>query len=133
MGSSGFSSVVGGMSSVVGGTTSAIVGISGMAEARGHMIKLKLDKMSDSVSGQTVVDPKGYPTDLNSLKVSSDAEVGDIQKARTLLGSVTGTNPKHGPGWIAAARLEEVAGKIVQARRVCVCVCVCLCCLFIRL
>ena len=26
------------------------------------------------------------------------------------------SNPKHGPGWIAAARLEEVAGKIQQAR-----------------
>ena len=23
------------------------------------------------------------------------------------------TNPKHGPGWIAAARVEEVAGKMV--------------------
>jgi len=30
----------------------------------------KLDKMSDSVTGQTVVDPKGYLTDLNSIKVS---------------------------------------------------------------
>jgi hypothetical protein len=27
---------------------------------------------------------------------------------------VTTTNPKHGPGWIAAARVEEVAGKIVR-------------------
>jgi len=26
--------------------------------------------MSDSVSGQTVVDPKGYLTDLNSVKVT---------------------------------------------------------------
>lgn len=26
------------------------------------------------------------------------------------------TNPKHAPGWIAAARLEEVAGKLQQAR-----------------
>lgn len=31
--------------------------------------------------------------------------------------SVTSTNPKHGPGWIAAARVEEYAGKIVQARK----------------
>jgi hypothetical protein len=35
---------------------------------------------------------------------------------RLLLKSVTTTNPKHGPGWIAAARLEEVAGKMIDAR-----------------
>lgn len=33
-----------------------------------------------------------------------------------LLHSVIQTNPKHAPGWIAAARLEEVAGKLVAAR-----------------
>ena len=69
--------------------------------------------MSDSVSGQTVVDPRGYLTDLNSLKITSDAEIGDIKKARTLLNSVTITNPKHGPGWIASARVEEYAGGVV--------------------
>ena len=92
--------------------------ITGLAEARGTVLSLKLDKMSDSVTGQTVVDPKGYLTDLNSLKITSDAEIGDIEKARTLLGSVTATNPKHGPGWIAAARVEEYAGKLVQARKI---------------
>ena len=92
--------------------------VTGMAEARGAVLSIKLDKMSDNVSGQTVVDPKGYLTDLNSLKITSDAEVGDIKKARTLLSSVTSTNPKHGPGWIAAARVEEFAGKLVQARKV---------------
>ena len=78
----------------------------------------KLDKMSDSVSGQTVVDPKGYLTDLNSVKVNSAAEVGDIKKARLLLNSVTSTNPNHAPGWIAAALVEEVAGKMVAARKI---------------
>jgi pre-mRNA-processing factor 6 len=53
-----------------------------------------------------------------SPQVNSDAEVGDIKKARLLLRSVTTTNPKHGPGWIAAARVEEFAGKIVAARAV---------------
>ena len=44
--------------------------VSGLAEARGTVLSLKLDKMSDSVTGQTVVDPRGYLTDLNSLKVN---------------------------------------------------------------
>ncbi|KAJ0394493.1 hypothetical protein P43SY_009538 [Pythium insidiosum] len=102
-----------------GGETPAGVASSLVAGgARGAVLSHKLDKMSDSVSGQTVVDPKGYLTDLNSLKVTSDAEIGDIKKARLLLRSVTMTNPKHAPGWIAAARLEEVAGKMVQARKI---------------
>ena len=92
--------------------------VAGLAESRGSSLSSKLDKMSDSVSGQTVVDPKGYLTDLNSLKIASEADVGDFKKARMLLSSVTSTNPKHGPGWIAAARVEEVAGKLVQARKI---------------
>lgn len=99
-------------------TPSGMQTVTGLAEARGTVLSLKLDKMSDSVSGQTVVDPKGYLTDLNSLKISSDAEIGDFKKARTLLSSVTSTNPKHAPGWIAAARVEELAGKMVQARKI---------------
>uniref|UniRef100_A0A0E0JGQ7 PRP1 splicing factor N-terminal domain-containing protein n=1 Tax=Oryza punctata TaxID=4537 RepID=A0A0E0JGQ7_ORYPU len=59
----------------------------------------------------------GYLTDLKSMKITSDAEISDIKKARLLLKSVTKTNPKHPPGWIAAARLEEVAGKLQIARQ----------------
>ena len=50
-------------------------------------------------------------------QVSSDAEVGDIKRARTLLKSVISTNPRHAPGWVAAARLEELAGKLGDARK----------------
>lgn len=88
-----------------------------IGEARTAMLKMNLNKMSDSVSGQTVVDPKGYLTDMNSMKVTSDAEIGDIKKARALLRSVVTTNPKHAPGWIAFARLEELTGKLGAARK----------------
>lgn len=87
-----------------------------LSAARDQVLRLNLDKMSDSVSGQTVVDPKGYMTQLDSQKISSTSEISDIKKARLLYKSVTSTNPKHAPGWIAAARLEEVAGKLLQAR-----------------
>eukprot|EP00628_Pelagophyceae_sp_CCMP2097_P003699 CAMPEP_0184088358 /NCGR_PEP_ID=MMETSP0974-20121125/6184_1 /TAXON_ID=483370 /ORGANISM="non described non described, Strain CCMP2097" /LENGTH=1023 /DNA_ID=CAMNT_0026391069 /DNA_START=75 /DNA_END=3143 /DNA_ORIENTATION=+ len=100
----------------VAGTASSLT--SGLAAARGTVLGLKLDKMSDSVTGQTVVDPKGYLTDLNSVKVNTASEVGDIKKARLLLKSVTTTNPKHAPGWIAAARVEEIAGKAIAARKI---------------
>ena len=36
---------------------------------------------------------------------------------------MTNTNPKHAPGWIAAARLEEVTGKLQQARNIIVKAC----------
>lgn len=89
-----------------------------IGEARDKVLGLKLDQLSDSVSGKTNIDPKGYLTDLNSVVLKSDAEIGDLKKARLLLNSVITTNPKHAPGWIAAARLEEVAGKMGTARTI---------------
>jgi pre-mRNA-processing factor 6 len=76
----------------------------------------QVSSASDSASGKTTVDPKGYMTGLNSIMVKTDTEIGDIKKARELLKSVITTNPKHAPGWIAAARVEEIDGKIGQAR-----------------
>ena len=90
--------------------------LTAVGEGRGTVLGLKLDRLSDSVTGQTTIDPKGYLTDLGSQKITSAAEISDIKKARLLLKSVINTNPKHGPGWIAAARLEELAGKLQQAR-----------------
>ncbi|CAL1406605.1 unnamed protein product [Linum trigynum] len=94
-----------------------VTDLTAVGEGRGTVLSIKLDRLSDSVSGLTVVDPKGYLTDLKSMKITSDAEISDIKKARLLLKSVTQTNRKHPPGWIAAARLEEVAGKIQVARQ----------------
>lgn len=95
-----------------------VTDLTAVGEGRGTVLSLKLDRLSDSVTGQTVVDPKGYLTDLKGMKITSSAEVSDIKKARLLLKSVIQTNPKHAPGWIAAARLEETAGKLQAARQV---------------
>jgi len=100
------------------GFRSVVTNMSGLAEARGTVLGMSLDKMSDSVTGQTVVDPKGYLTSLSKTKIATNAEVSDVHKARLLLKSVRDTNPKHAPGWIAAARVEEAAGKTLQARKV---------------
>ena len=66
----------------------------------------------------TSVDPKGYLTSLNSVVLKSDAEIGDIKRARMLFDSLVKSNPKHAPGWIAAACLEEHAGRMVAARKI---------------
>ncbi|GAB2233747.1 hypothetical protein Droror1_Dr00002976 [Drosera rotundifolia] len=109
-------------SRAVGGTetpysNTPVTDLTAVGEGRGTVLSLKLDRLSDSVSGLTVVDPKGYLTDLKSMKINSDAEISDIKKARLLLKSVIQTNPKHAHGWIGAARVEEVAGKIAAARQ----------------
>jgi pre-mRNA-processing factor 6 len=101
-----------GLSSALGGTSSVQSDLTAIGGGRSTMLRSQLDRLSDSVTGQSTVDPKGYLTDLTSIKISSDAEISDIKKARLLLKSVIQTNPKHAPGWIAAARLEEVAGKL---------------------
>jgi pre-mRNA-processing factor 6 len=105
-----------GTASVVGGSSSGMQ--SSLGGMHGAEMNSELTRLSASVTGQTSVDATGYLTSLNTLKVTSEAEIGDIKKARVLLQSVTSTNPKHAPGWIAAARVEEYANKMQQARKV---------------
>merc|ERR1719147_607528 len=87
-----------------------------IGQARNTLMDLGLKQSSDSVSGQTVVDPKGYLTDLQSMIPTYGGDINDVKKARLLLKSVRETNPHHPPAWIASARLEEVTGKIQSAR-----------------
>jgi pre-mRNA-processing factor 6 len=72
---------------------------------------------STTSGSATSVDPKGYLTSLNSVVLKTDAEIGDIKRARMLFDSLVKSNPKHAPGWIAAACLEEHAGRMVAARK----------------
>ncbi|XP_044001814.1 pre-mRNA-processing factor 6-like [Aphidius gifuensis] len=87
-----------------------------IGQARNTLMNVKLMQASDSVEGQTVVDPKGYLTDLQSMIPTYGGDINDIKKARSLLKSVRETNPYHPPAWIASARLEEVTGKLQAAR-----------------
>ena len=108
------------------GFKSVVANMSGLSAARGTVLGMSLDRTaaaassSNSTSGlQTqVVDPQGYLTSLSNTQIATTAEVADINKARLLLKSVRATNQKHGPGWIASARVEEAAGKTLQARKI---------------
>lgn len=90
-----------------------------MSQARDKILSLKLDQVSGTATSgmQTSIDPKGYLTSLDSVVLKTDAEIGDIKRARMLFDSLVKSNPKHAPGWIAAARLEEHAGRMVAARK----------------
>ena len=58
-----------------GFSTSTRLDLNQIGEARNSMLGIKLDQVSDSVSGQTVVDPKGYLTDLNSITPQTSGDI----------------------------------------------------------
>ncbi|KAL1405398.1 U4/U6 x U5 tri-snRNP complex subunit Prp1 [Vanrija albida] len=91
-----------------------------IGNARDRVLSLKLDQASaDATNGSsTSIDPRGYMTALNSQVLQSDAQIGDIKQARQLLQNLIQSNPKHAPGWIAAASLEVHAKKMVAARKI---------------
>lgn len=87
-----------------------------IGEARDKVLQVRLDQAAQSGSS-TSIDPKGYLTSLGKSSMPEGApQVSDVNRVRELLESVIKTNPTNGPGWVAAARLEELAGKIVAAR-----------------
>lgn len=98
----------------------AMTNFANIGAARDKVLQVRLDQAAqgDVASGTaTSIDPRGYLTSLTKSEVkASEIPVADVARARELLRSVINTNKKHGPGWIAAARLEEFAGKIVAAR-----------------
>ncbi|SAM63062.1 probable pre-mRNA splicing factor prp1 [Ustilago bromivora] len=101
------------------GEGAMLTSLTEIGEARNKILSHQLDAASWSTSGTaTSIDPTGYLTQLSSSNIKTSAEIGDIKKARSLLDSVIKTNPKHAPGWIAAARVEEVAGKMSKARKI---------------
>lgn len=107
-----------GSASNTGGMTTSLTEI---GEARNKIFSHNLDQAGTSTSlggTSSTIDRTGYLSSLSSIPTQSRAEIGDIKKARALLDSVIKTNPSHAPGWIAAARLEEVAGKMAVARKV---------------
>ena len=107
-------SKVGGMSTVMAGMTSQ----SDVGEAREKLLGQKLDSISSTVSGQSVVDSSGMLTALNTVDVTKNVDISDLKKARLLFKSLINSNPKKARGWIAAARVEELDGKVQEAKNI---------------
>ncbi|CAK8997723.1 Pre-mRNA-processing factor 6 (PRP6 homolog) (U5 snRNP-associated 102 kDa protein) (U5-102 kDa protein), partial [Durusdinium trenchii] len=105
---------------ILAGAGLKAMGQSNLNVERGRMLRDQLDEKR-SGNASTKVDAEGYLTSLNeggTGALGADMQVGDVKRARLLFKSVTSTNPTHPPGWIAAARLEEVAGNMIEARRI---------------
>lgn len=76
-------------------------------------------QMSTTSGTATTVDPRGYITALDKKQATGEeVPVEDINRARVLLESAVKTNIHNGPGYVALARLEEVAGKYNTAKKV---------------
>lgn len=86
------------------------------SDARGSVIAARLDKVGGMSTARPSVDPIGYITEINAMKISSEEEISDLKKLRALIRSLTDTNPTHAEGWITAARVEEKDGKLADAR-----------------
>lgn len=90
--------------------------------ARDKVLQARLDQASQSsgtatsLGSSTSVDAKGYLTSMARAGEIPEVSVGDVDFARKLLKSAYESNPLHPPAWIAAARVEELAGKTVAAR-----------------
>ncbi|KAL9106495.1 MAG: hypothetical protein Q9227_008474 [Pyrenula ochraceoflavens] len=105
-------------------TDGTMTNFADIGAARDKVLKVRLDQAAQGSTTETSngsatnIDPKGYLTSLAKSELKAgEVEIGDIKRVRILLESVIKTNPKHAPGWIAIARLEEIAGKIVSARK----------------
>ncbi|KPI39374.1 Pre-mRNA-splicing factor prp1 [Cyphellophora attinorum] len=106
------------------GADGTMTNFADIGAARNKVLKARIDQAQATQNNgtttgtSTTIDPKGYLTSLVSSELkASEIEVGDVNRVRGLLESLVKTNPKHAPGWIAIARLEEMAGKIVAARK----------------
>lgn len=53
----------------------------------------------------------------DSVAIKSEAEIGDVKRASILFDSLVKSNSKHVLGWVAAARFEEHAWRMVAARK----------------
>ncbi|TPX15726.1 uncharacterized protein E0L32_000060 [Thyridium curvatum] len=102
----------------------AMTNFAKIGAARDKVLQARLDQASQSsgtstsVGTATSVDPKGYLTSLGNAGINEQTAVSDVEFARKLLKSAVDSNPTNAPGWIAAARVEELAGKLVAARTI---------------
>ncbi|KAA0168595.1 hypothetical protein FNF31_00475 [Cafeteria roenbergensis] len=96
----------------------AATDLSGVGAARNKMLDMRLTRMEDSVTGQTVVDPQGFVTSLQAQRAAQQVDAGDVRKGRLLMRSFVSTNPGHPHSWIAAARFEITAQQLGAARRI---------------
>lgn len=101
------------------GMTSTIPqSLSQLGQVRGTVLSLNLDNATKGTTTSQAVNKTGYLTALSKLPINSDDDISDLKKARVLMKSIINSDPKNPKGWVAAARVEELDGKLSLARSI---------------
>jgi pre-mRNA-processing factor 6 len=104
---------ISGVKSSIGGNMSLL------GDARRTILGLSLDQASAGANIQSRIDKSGYITALDSAnKAFADLDIHDLHKARLLFKSMVESNPQDAKGWQGAARIEEMDGKVDEARNI---------------
>ena len=92
--------------------------LSALGDARRTILGLTLDNVSNGTTSK-LLDKAGYMTALGStIRNSGQFEIHDLKKARLLFKSMVDSNPHQPKAWQGATRIEEMDGKIVEARNI---------------
>ncbi|KAH6877009.1 PRP1 splicing factor, N-terminal-domain-containing protein [Coprinopsis sp. MPI-PUGE-AT-0042] len=91
-----------------------------IGDGRVKILSLKLDQLSSCPatpisSLSSPIDPKGYPTTLDTLSstLKISAEIRDTSRARMLFDGSLHSNPKHAPG-LSSCRIPYCGGETVR-------------------
>ena len=89
-----------------------------IGQARDKILSLKLDQVSGTTSGTaTSVDPNGCLTSLDGVVIKSEAEIGDIKRARILFDFLVKPNPNTLRGGSPRPVWRNTLGRMVTARK----------------
>jgi pre-mRNA-processing factor 6 len=103
----------------VAGQQSVLPGnLSALGDARRTILGLSLDHVEKTASNQSVMNKSGYLTQLGATNFVGDRDIHDFKKARLLFKSIVQSDPSQPRGWIGAARIEELEGKLDEARNI---------------
>lgn len=90
-----------------------------LGDARRTILGLSLDKTSSASGTQSRIDKASYMTAMNNAsKQFEGINIHDLKKARLLFKSMVDSKSDDPKAWQGAARIEEMDGKIDEARNI---------------
>lgn len=104
-----------GLASTMSTTPSSIT----LNNARAKRLESTLAAAGAQVGGQSVLDPAGYASQLQTsmTRAAASGSVTDVDQTREVLRSLVATNSSQPMAWITAARFEASVGKTTAARK----------------
>jgi pre-mRNA-processing factor 6 len=101
------------------GNLSVVGNLTEVGQAKSTIMNAFFENVINKVSGTTSVNPIGYLTSMGPVvKQNPVNEIADIQKAKELLKSAVLSNPNSPAVWLSAARVQELDGKLTEARNI---------------